>query len=454
MNFDFLKGKKIVVFGLGKAGLSAVQKLSLCDVKIIAADDSVDAMQKLNARNLPNVSVTAISDINWKEVQYLLLSPGVPFTHPQPHEVVKLAQKVGCPIVCDVEFLYKANKDAKFIGITGTNGKSTTTSLIGHVMKQSGLKVTVGGNIGIPVLDLESLDEDGFYVVEMSSYQLDLIDEMKFTISVWLNITPDHIDRHGDIAGYIKAKKHIFAHQKKNEVAIIGVDEEHSKKLYEDLKKDKVIGNIIPISVEHILPYGVSMINGVIYDNISDKKIIKLEELKYLRGKHNAQNIAAAYVAVKFAGVTENNFVESLTSFKGMPHRMQYIANKNGIIYVNDSKATNAEAASKALDTYDNIYWLAGGVQKEGGIESLRKFFPKIKHAFLFGQARDEFAQTMKGYVEYSIFSNMEEAFKAARSLATKDNTKDPVILLSPACASFDQWQNFEARGEAFAKLV
>ena len=453
MNFDFLNGKKIVVFGLGKAGLSAVQKLSLCNVTLIAVDDSIDSLQKLNEKNLPNVSVMNLSDVNWSEVDFLLLSPGVPFTHPEPHAVVKLAQKENCPIICDIELLYKANNNSKFIGITGTNGKSTTTALIGHIMKHSGLKVAVGGNIGIPALDLETLEE-GCYVIEMSSYQLDLIDQMKFNISVWLNITPDHIDRHGNIEGYIKAKIHIFAHQNKNDVAIIGVDDEYSKDVYKNLKESNLIGNIIPISVEHVLPDGISLINGIIYDNISGKKQIMLEDLKYLRGKHNAQNIAAAYAAVKFSGVLENNFIKYLKTFKGMPHRMQYIENKNGIIYVNDSKATNAEAASKALDTYDNIYWLAGGVAKAGGIESLRHLFPKIKHAFLFGQARDEFAKTLKGSVEYSVFSSMEEAFKAARNLAIEEKTHNPVILLSPACASFDQWQNFEARGDAFCKMV
>jgi UDP-N-acetylmuramoylalanine--D-glutamate ligase len=457
INLDFLKGKNIVVFGLGKAGMASVKSLSNGGAFITASDDSKDSMLALDSQKIANVKIEYYNLINWNIVDILVLSPGVPFTHPKPHPVVIAAQKENCPVICDIELLYLANKKANFIGITGTNGKSTTTALTGHILKNSGTKTQVGGNIGIPALNLENLSDDGNYVIEMSSYQLDLVTQTKFNIAVWLNITPDHIDRHGDIEGYIKAKKRIFQNQGKDDVAVIGVDDVFSENVYNDLKKQAKISHIIPVSVDKILPDGVSIINGVngvLVDNIDKKIEIKLGELKKLQGKHNAQNIAMAYVACKYSGVDSENFLKGVRSFDGLPHRMQYITEKNGVLYINDSKATNAEAASKALGTFKNIYWIAGGVSKAGGIEPLQEYFPKIKHAYLIGAAQDEFATTLDGKVLYSKCGDLKNAFMKAKKDAENSGENNSVVLLSPACASFDQWSNFEVRGSAFVGYV
>lgn len=454
INLDYLKSKNIVVFGLGKAGISTVKALSKAGAFVTASDDSKDSMLALESQKISNVKVENCNLINWNIVDTLVLSPGVPFTHPKPHPVVEFAKKVGCPIICDIELLYLANKKANFIGITGTNGKSTTTALTGHILKNAGLKTEIGGNIGIPALDLENLQNDGNYVIEMSSYQLDLIAETKFKIAIWLNITPDHIDRHGDIEGYIKAKKRIFQNQGQGDVAVIGVDDIYSGNVYNELKKQGKISNVIAVSVEKILQDGVSIVNGVLFDNLDKKIEIHLGELKKLQGKHNAQNIAMAYLACKYSGVDLESFLDGLKSFEGLPHRMQYIVEKNGVLYINDSKATNAEAASKALGTFKNIYWIAGGVSKAGGIEPLQEYFPKIKRAYLIGAAQDEFAITLDGKVLYSKCGDLKTAFINAKNDAENSGENNSVVLLSPACASFDQWPNFEVRGASFVQYV
>lgn len=446
------KEKNIAVFGLGKAGLSTVRALQNSGANIFAWDDGAASREKLESEGLANVTLRPIEECEWsKGINELILSPGVPLTHPAPHPVVELAKKGGCPIICDVELLYRADREAKFIGITGTNGKSTTTALTGHILKHAGVKSTVGGNIGIPVLDLDTLGKGGTYVIEMSSYQLDLIDEMKFDISVLMNVTPDHLDRHGDMAGYIAAKKHIYDRQDKSCAAIISVDDEHCRKIFNELKSAGKIGQVIPISVNEKQNGGIAVIDGIIYDGL-DNSEVALGALKRLPGKHNAQNIAAAYAATKISGVKADVISEAIRSFEGLPHRMQYVGEYSGVTYINDSKATNAEAAAKALVTFDNIYWIAGGLAKEGGIESLTEFFPKIKRAYLIGKAEEEFAGTLDGKVDYVRCGDLATAFKKAQKDANDARETKPVVLLSPACASFDQWPNFEVRGDAFIR--
>jgi UDP-N-acetylmuramoylalanine--D-glutamate ligase len=436
-----LKNKNIAVFGLGKAGRSAVHSLSKSGANVFAFDDNEQSCQALESESLPGVVVKNYNEYDWTGIDYLVLSPGVPLTHPVPHPVVLAAKNAGVPIICDVELLYMADPAANFIGITGTNGKSTTTALLGHVLQNSSLKSAVGGNIGTPVLELDELGESGNYIIEMSSYQLDLIQQTKFNIAIWLNITPDHIDRHGSIDGYVKAKERIFGNLQ--QTAIISIDDEYSKAVYEKIKSTR---KVVPISVNEILEDGASVIDDVIYDNGQQ---IKLGDLTRLPGKHNAQNIAAVYAAARAVGVAADDIVKNVSSFAGLPHRMQLVAEKNGVKFVNDSKATNAEAASKSLATFDDIYWIAGGVAKDGGIQSLQEFFPKIKHAYLIGQAQDEFAKSLDGKVDYSLCETLENAVAQA-----KDDAKDGVVLLAPACASFDQWPNFEARGDAFCQMV
>lgn len=454
------KGKKVAVFGLGKAGMSAIYALHKAGAHIYAYDDNVPACKALEDEALSGVTIAPPGTYPWDTMEVLVLSPGIPLTHPMPHPVVILAKKAGCPMVCDIELLYQAVPNATYVGITGTNGKSTTTALIGHILRFAGRKVAVGGNIGIPALDLDTLGKDGIYVLELSSYQLDLVEKLPIHISVLLNITPDHLDRHGGMDGYIAAKRHIYDNQNRKDTAVIAVDDNYTRTLYATLVKENRIGYIIPVSSVQALPQGVTVKGGKIEDHITGKgQNHGLGELPRLPGQHNAQNVAAAYAACRQLGVAPEVIIAAIREFQGLAHRIQWVDEIDGVLFINDSKATNAEAASKALAAYDTVFWIAGGKAKEGGIASLVPFFPRIKHAFLIGEAQDEFAKALEGKVPFTRSQHLENAVKqaacAAREwVANKKGKQHAVVLLSPACASFDQWKNFEARGEAFCTMV
>lgn len=454
------KGQTVFIFGLGIDGISAIKSFLMAGANVLVWDDNQAAREKLSEKLsslspecLENLRMLNPSQVIWPEISCLVLSPGVPFTHPEPADIVKLAQSANVRIICTLEILYETVKNCKFIGITGTNGKSTTTALIHHILRRCGVACKIGGNFGIPALDLEHLGADGVYVVEMSSYQLDLLDKFKCDISILLNITPDHLDRHGGMDGYVKAKKRIFKQLDGESSAIIGIDNQVSYKIYKDLLTNSSIGRIIPISAYEQTHDGVSVFDGQCYNNIGTYVDgMELGELKTLAGKHNAENIAAAVAACTLIGCSEEEIIAAIQTFEGLPHRMQYLGDVGKVTFVNDSKATNAEATSKALKTYDNIYWIAGGIAKEGGIEELKSYFPKIKHAYLIGEAQETFAAILEGAVSYDKVNVLSKAVFAAYRDAINSGEEN-VILLSPAAASFDQFKNFEERGTAFVEL-
>lgn len=457
------KGKKIAVFGLGKAGRVAAEALTASGAIVYAWDDSFSSTDKNTGEasrpSEPSARPVGFSGKNpgaikkihynqwpWDELEALVLSPGVPLTHPQPHPVVLAAQKHNCIITCDIALLLNTCPAASVIAITGTNGKSTTTALIAHILRHCDKQVQMGGNIGTPALALEPLGEGGTYVLELSSYQLDMLAGQRFHIAVWLNISPDHLDRHGSMEGYVAAKTNIFSGQTPQDTAIVSVDDEHSRMVELGLSLQQVI----PISTRTPQLEGVVAINGTLHHMMKNFRA-DLTSITALAGTHNHQNAAAAYAACWSAGLKPAEIYAAMQSFGGLAHRMQRIAEISGVIYVNDSKATNAEAAAHALAAHDNIYWIVGGVAKEGGIDSLSEYFPKVKHAYLIGQSQDAFAQTLEGKVAYTKSSTLEQAVQAAaRDAAAVGGT----VLLCPACASFDQWQNFEQRGEAFCAHV
>ncbi|MEQ1706622.1 MAG: UDP-N-acetylmuramoyl-L-alanine--D-glutamate ligase, partial [Rickettsiales bacterium] len=368
-------------------------------------------------------------------------------------KLVTLAHKYNVPVIGEVELLFRTQPDATYIGITGTNGKSTTTTLIGHILQQSGVACEVGGNLGTPALALAPLGKGGVYVLEMSSYQLDLLKTARFNVAVLLNITPDHIDRHGDMAGYIAAKKHIFERQVAGDVAVVDIG-----------IRQEALGireaRIIKISADKEIVEGVYAKDGVLHDKSSimpnAQSLMPLTFIASLTGKHNWQNAAAAYAACLSVGVAPEKIYAAMQSFAGLRHRMQLVATINGVRFVNDSKATNADATSNALAAYDNIYWIAGGKAKEGGITSLSEYFPKINHAFLIGEAAEEFAKTLEGKVAYTRCGTLEVAVEMAFQKSENGSQKSEagVVLLSPACASFDQFKSFEHRGDVFCELV
>ncbi|MCD6034387.1 MAG: murD [Rickettsiales bacterium] len=456
-------GKSVAVFGLGKDGFSAVRALYAADVDVFAWDDSEQGRKNLHegaffdeVQSSGAVTIQAPESWPWKQIEALILSPGIPLTHPTPHPVVGLAKAAGVPIICTIELLYQSCPESRYIGITGTNGKSTTTALIGHILKHAGMPTEVGGNIGIPAMDLRPLDHNGTYVLEMSSYQLDLLEIFTPDISLLLNITPDHIDRHGDLQGYIAAKMHMFERQSANHTAVIAVDNDESRKIYEKLVAEKKIGRLVPVSSITPQKEGVAVIDGVLHINLTGRqKTVELGYLDHLAGQHNAENMAAAVAIAVVAGVSTDAIISGIKSFVGLPHRMQYVKEIEGVRFINDSKATNAEAAEKALRTFRNIHWIIGGRAKAGGISSLKPLFDRISHAYIIGECAKEFAATLdEAGVPYTQCEVLEKATKEAARAAFASSSDKPVVLLSPATASFDQWPSFEVRGKSFCEYV
>lgn len=455
--------KKFIVFGLGISGNAAVKFLLEQGFEVLAGDDNKSSLDSLNKyldehKDLRThlKIVENIESIDWSNSECLVLAAGIPLKYPTPHKIALEANKNNCPIICDVEILYLFNQSTKFIGITGTNGKSTTTALTGHIFESIKKPNAVGGNIGIGALALPKLNPDENYIIEMSSYQLDLIAKTRFHIADLLNITPDHLDRHKDMEGYIAAKKRIFMNQTADDFAVIGVDNENSRAVYEDLKNNPNFkATLIPISTKHIVEGGVTMVGDIIYNNIgTNKSAINFGIRQFLKGEHNAQNIAFAFANCFLSGIKEEQIIQAIKTFKGLRHRMQLVGSVDGIHFINDSKATNAESTENALKPYQNIYWILGGKAKDGGIESLKQYFSKIKYAFLIGEATDEFAKILENKVEYFKCGDLKTAFAMAYAKALEDQAEEKNILLSPACASFDQWRNFEQRGDFFCELV
>ncbi|MEQ8227878.1 MAG: UDP-N-acetylmuramoyl-L-alanine--D-glutamate ligase [Rhodospirillales bacterium] len=442
----------VAVLGLGQSGLATCQALIKSDAEVWAWDDNEDARQRAREQDIPLVDLYTC---NWQEVTTLVLSPGIPFHYPEPHAVVNLAKAGGAEVVSDIELLARAQRDAAYIGITGTNGKSTTTALIGHIMQLAGREAEIGGNLGPPALTLETLVEGGTYVLEMSSYQLDLTVSITWDIAVLLNISADHLDRHGGMDGYVAAKRQIFHRQTEPKSAIIGVDDSYCEAIYEDLADigDQVV---IPVSGEKRIHGGVYVVNGVLVDDMDGQEvpITNLSDNPALQGPHNWQNAAAAYAACRRAGVEGRVIMACLQSYPGLVHRQEPVEVVDGVAFVNDSKATNAVAAAKALACYEDIYWIAGGRPKEGGIGGLTEYFPRIRHAYLVGEAALGFGQVLDGKVPFTISGEVAKAVEAAYAQAKKDKAEKPVVLLSPACASFDQFANFEDRGDAFKEAV
>ncbi len=445
----FMHGYTAGVMGLGRSGLSAAKALVASGADVRAWDDDED--RRAAAEGVPLVD---LHDCDWTEIDTLIWSPGIPHTHPEPHPVARAAREAGCEIICDIELLGRTQRDASFIGVTGTNGKSTTTALIGHILELAGREIEIGGNFGRPVLALQPLEEGGAYVLEMSSYQLELTLSITFDVGVLLNISPDHLDRHGGLDGYIAAKRQIFNRQTKPRSAVVGVDDDYCREIRTELAKagDQIV---IPISGSRRAAGGVYAKDGVLYDDRDggDVATIDLKAIPTLPGAHNWQNAAAAYATACALGVSPAVVTTALESFPGLAHRQELLAIIDGVAYVNDSKATNADAAGKALASYDRVYWIAGGKAKAGGVEPLAKLFSRVAHAFLIGEAADAFARTLDGKVAYTVSGDLAAAITQARDMATADKDGS-VVLLSPAAASFDQFDDFAARGNAFAELV
>ncbi|MEM9668089.1 MAG: UDP-N-acetylmuramoyl-L-alanine--D-glutamate ligase [Pseudomonadota bacterium] len=451
-------GRDVAVFGLGRTGLSAAKALAAGGARVHAWDDNEKTRVKAEAEGI------TLSDINkrdWQSFAALILSPGVPYKFPQPHRVVRMAEMTGVPVVGDMELFARAVQALpergrpKVIGITGTNGKSTTTALIGHILKEAGRDARVGGNIGTGVLDMAPLHANSVYVLELSSYQLDLAKSLHCDISVFLNFSPDHLERHGGLQGYLDAKKRIFQNQGQNDFAIVGVDDLHTQSVSMSLAS-KANQNVVQISSGYALGRGISAIDGRLYSSLLGKAMLAgdLRDAPTLPGKHNHQNVAAAFAVCRVLGIEPGVIMQAIYTFPGLPHRLELAGKVEGVRFINDSKATNAQAAEQALKAFPRVYWIAGGQAKSDGIGDLAPLFPHVAKAYLIGEAQDGFARTLKGKAPTAKCGTLENAVHEALHDASASGEKDPVVLLSPACASFDQFRDFEARGDAFKSIV
>jgi UDP-N-acetylmuramoylalanine--D-glutamate ligase len=448
-------GKKVAVFGLGKSGLLSAGALIKGGAEVVVYDDSETMRADAASAGL---HVQNLQEIDWSEIAALVLAPGVPLTHPTPHWTVQLAHKADVEVIGDVELFCreraKSGADCPLIAITGTNGKSTTTALTAHLVASAGFDAQMGGNIGVPVLALAPFGPKRVYVLEVSSYQIDLAPSLRATVGILLNVTEDHLDRHGTMENYAAIKTLLPASVEQRGTAVIAVDDRWTRSAADRI--ERAGRKVVRVSTTGPLRDGY-FAEGTRIVRADDGKAhpaVQLAGIGSLRGLHNAQNAACAVAACAAIGIGLPALQKGLVSFPGLAHRMEQIGRKGAILYVNDSKATNADSAAKALGSFQDIFWIAGGKPKTGGIESLAEFFPRIRKAYLIGEAADDFARTLDGKAAYEIAGVMSAAVDAATRDAEASGLKEPVVLLSPACASFDQYPNFEVRGKAFADLV
>jgi UDP-N-acetylmuramoylalanine--D-glutamate ligase len=440
---NLFSGRRYAVVGLGRAGLAAMRALTDLGATVIGWDDAAFARDSAVRENFTVLDPTP--DIG--DFDALILSPGIPHTLPVPHRIASAAVQAGRPIITDAELLFQAvrasGSRARFAGITGTNGKSTTTALLAHILHTAGVPYAAGANLGPAALSLKLLPDDGVYVLEMSSYMLERLATLRFDIACMLNLSPDHLDRHGDMAGYQTAKRQIFARQTPADCAVIGVDDDFAACMAESVPG--------AIRISGCKPADFWADGTVLRDQAG--AILDLRAAQALPGAHNGQNAAAAAAMATRLGIAREIIADGIKSFPGLPHRQELVATIEGIRFVNDSKATNADAAARALQCYERIVWIAGGIAKAGGIESLGPCLPKITQAILIGRDAKTFAATLSAHnVPQNIFETLDRAVPAALAAARKTGAE--VVLLSPACASFDQFSGFEERGTYFSSLV
>ncbi|MDF1736513.1 MAG: UDP-N-acetylmuramoyl-L-alanine--D-glutamate ligase [Minwuia sp.] len=438
------KDRTLLVLGLGRSGRSTVAAALAGGARVIAWDDSAEARAEVSG-----AEISAPDQVDWSAIDMLVLAPGIPLTHPEPHPAVVAARDAGVEIIGDIELFVRQMPQARIVAVTGTNGKSTTTAMIGHVLQSAGLDATVAGNIGVPVLELEPGEADRVHVLELSSYQIDLTPSIRPEVGILLNISPDHLDRHGGMAGYVEVKRKLFARMDTGCTAVIGIDDRYGRDLVEILSGNPGLA-LRPIAVGRPRPGSVYVLEGRVFAD--GLHIMDLSGHPTLPGKHNQQNVAAAVAACLALGLGAAKIAAGIGSFPGLPHRIERLGERDGVSFYNDSKATNPEAAARALASFERIYWIAGGVPKDGPLTPVLPFLDRVARTYLIGAAEARFAVELSGCTDCVPSGNLARAVTQAAGDAQADG--GGVVLLSPACASFDQFANFEARGDAFRALV
>jgi UDP-N-acetylmuramoylalanine--D-glutamate ligase len=448
-------GKKVALFGLGASGLASASALLAGGADVVAFDDTEGSVEKAHAAGVPTEDLRRI---DWARVSALVLAPGVPLTHPAPHWTVGLARNAAVEVIGDIELFCRERRrvapHAPFIAITGTNGKSTTTALVAHLLKSANYDVQLGGNIGTAILSLEPPAPGRVHVIECSSFQIDLAPSLDPSIGILLNVTEDHLDRHGTIAEYAAIKERLVAGVQRDGTAIVGVDDNRCQAVADRI--GRAGKRIERISVRRPLSDGLYVEGDRVMRAAGGtaRAVVHIGGIGSLRGAHNAQNAAAATAAGLALGLSPETIQKGLVSFPGLAHRMEQVGRQGNVLFVNDSKATNADAAARALASFTDVFWIAGGKAKSGGITSLSGYFPRIRKAYLIGEAAGPFAGTLQGKVPFVVAGTLERAIERAAQDAQAAGLAEPVVLLSPACASYDQFRNFELRGAAFRETV
>ncbi len=448
-------GKKVAIFGLGGSGLASASALLAGGADVIGWDDSAEAVTKATSAGIPSGD---LRQLDWSKISALVLAPGVPLTHPAPHWTVALARAAGVEVVGDIELFCRERRarapKAPFVAITGTNGKSTTTALVAHLLCSAGRESEIGGNIGTAILSLAPPDEARAHVIECSSYQIDLAPTLDPSVGVLLNVTEDHLDRHGTLAHYAAVKERLVAGVQEDGTAIVAVDDPWCAAAADRI--EQAGKRLARVSVRRSLHDGLYVEGESIMQAAGGtaRTIAGIAGIGSLRGVHNAQNAACAAAAALALGLSPQAIQQGLVSFPGLAHRMEEVGYRGRVLFVNDSKATNADSAAQALACFSHIFWIAGGRAKTGGIASLARFFPRTRKAYLIGEAATDFAAELQGRVPHVIAGTLERAVELAAADAEASDVAEPVVLLSPACASFDQYRNFEVRGDKFRELV
>lgn len=451
---SLFKDRDVAVFGLGLSGIATARSLTEGGARVLAWDDTPASRAKAEAQG---IVLSDLGKANWNRIAALVLAPGVPLTHPEPHWTVTKAREAGVEVIGDTELFFRERErqaqKPKVVVITGTNGKSTTTALTAHLLETAGRDVALGGNIGRAVLDLADFAPRRIYVLELSTFQIDLTPSLAPDAAALLNITPDHLDRHGTFENYAAIKARVFDGLPPEGTAVIGVDDEISRKIADGLGKRVALKRI---AVGRPVETGVWVEDGVLIEIEAGIETgrVSLEGIGSLRGAHNWQNAATAYALARTQGLDVPTIARGLTSFAGLAHRMEQVGRIGRVLFVNDSKATNADAAGKALASFTDIYWIAGGRPKAGGLAGLEPYFARIARVYLIGEAAGEFGEQLGRAVEHVQCGTLDRAIEQAAADASGSKAREPVVLLSPACASYDQFANFEARGRSFRDTV
>lgn len=422
-----LSGQRFAVYGLARSGLSVLRFLARSGAGAVAWDEQPTA-RAAAAEAFPNLPLEDFAGIDFAGFDGVIVSPGVPLNR---HPLAARARAAGVPILGDIELFQRARATLpphRVVGITGTNGKSTTTALLHHLLASAGMTARLGGNIGLPILDQAPLPAGGVYVLELSSFQIDLSQSIACDVAIYTNLTPDHLDRYDGMAAYGLAKERLFQMQPPGGHAVIAVDDDHTRAAAERL----------PAQVRRVL--------------VSANDIAPHEQARWpsLQGPHNAQNIACAAAAARLLGVGEKALEAGLASFPGLPHRMEIVGTRGGVRYVNDSKATNPTSAAPALQAFEAIHWILGGQAKTPELDACLPHLAHVKAAYVIGEAGPRFAEILAPHLPVVRAGTLDAAVTAAAEAARPGDT----VLLSPACASFDQFRDFEARGQAFRSHV